>query len=167
MTPSTFSGFTGFLHPLGSRASLGTDLVFVSLFVVLPVLAWSIHLVRSQKRYQLHKRVQVSLSIALLVAIVVFEIDMRFLSDWQQRAIESPYWPGGVWQALGIHLFFAISTVILWTWVIWEALRQFPVPPQPGTHSTRHKVLARLAAADLLLTSVSGWVFYWIAFVAG
>jgi len=67
---------------------------------------------------------------------------------------------------LSIHLFFAISTVLLWIWVVWEALRRFPTPPAPAAHSRRHRVMGRLAAADLLLTSLTGWIFYWFAFVA-
>ena len=68
--------------------------------------------------------------------------------------------------ALGIHLVFAVSTLVLWVWVVWEALARFPSPPVPGSHGARHKVMARLAAADLLLTAITGSVFYWLAFVA-
>jgi hypothetical protein len=50
--------------------------------------------------------------------------------------------------------------------VVWEALVRFPSPPSPGSHGPRHRVMARLAAADLLLTAITGSVFYWLAFVA-
>ena len=66
-----------------------------------------------------------------------------------------------------MHLVFAVSTLVLWAWVVLEAWRRFPVPPQPGAHSARHRRMARLAAADLVLTAVTGTVFYWLAFVAG
>lgn len=68
--------------------------------------------------------------------------------------------------ALGIHLVFAVSTFVLWTWVVWEALARFPNPPLPGTHGPRHRRMARLAALDLVMTAVTGVVFYWMAFVA-
>ena len=68
--------------------------------------------------------------------------------------------------SLGIHLVFAISTLGLLVWVLWEALQKFPVPPTPGTHGPRHRGLARLAALDLVLTALTGTVFYWLAFVA-
>ena len=42
-----------------------------------------------------------------------------------------------------------------------------PSPPVPGPHSARHRWSARLAAADLACTAVTGIVFYWLAFVAG
>ncbi len=155
-------GMDGFL---GSRASLGTDLVFVALFAVLPLLAFGVQLAR-RRQYRWHKAMQLGIASALLAAIIVFEIDMRFVSGWKPRAVTSPWWPGGVWTALSIHLFFAISTVLLWIWVVWEALRRFPTPPAPAAHSRRHRVMGRLAAADLLLTSLTGWIFYWFAFVA-
>jgi uncharacterized membrane protein YozB (DUF420 family) len=68
--------------------------------------------------------------------------------------------------ALAIHLVFAVSTLVLWVWVLWEAFLRFPVPPMPGSHGGRHRFMARLAAIDLMLTAVTGTVFYWLAFVA-
>ena len=158
-----YSGIDGFL---GSRASLGMDVVLVGLVALLPVLAWSIRAVR-RGHYDLHKRLQIFIVSALLVAIIVFEIDVRLVSDWRVRAAASPWWPGGVLTALGIHLVFAVSTFVLLAWVVWEAVTRFPVPPRPGTHGPRHRLMGRLAAIDLAITAVTGGIFYWLAFVAG
>jgi uncharacterized membrane protein YozB (DUF420 family) len=163
-------GIDGFL---GTRASVGMDVVLVGLVALLPVLAWSIALVR-RGRYLAHKRLQLFIVAALLAAILVFEIDVRLLSDWKARAAGGPpwgvernaWWPVGVFVALGIHLVFAISTLVLWAWLVWEALTRFPAPPVPNAHGPRHRFMARLAAADLVLTAVTGTVFYWLAFVA-
>lgn len=157
-----FPGVDGFL---GSRASLGMDVVLVGLLALLPVLAWSIHLVR-RGRYAAHKRMQLAIVALLALAIVVFEIDIRLVSDWKPRARPSPYWPGGVLAALAVHLVFAISSLGLLVWVVVEALQRFPVPPAPGTHGARHRLHARLAAADLVLTALTGSLFYWLAFVS-
>ncbi|MFM7207431.1 MAG: DUF420 domain-containing protein [Planctomycetaceae bacterium] len=169
-TTSAARGLDGFL---GTRASFGMDVVLVGLLALLPVLAWSVALVR-RGRYAAHKRLQLFIVAALLAAIVVFEIDIRLFSDWRVRAAgggpwggePNAWWPRGVLVALGVHLVFAISTLVLWAWVVWEALSRFPVPPAAGTHGPRHRRMARLAAADLLLTAVTGSVFYWLAFVA-
>jgi uncharacterized membrane protein YozB (DUF420 family) len=86
---------------------------------------------------------------------------------WQDRAAgvvggtPSPR----VWAALYIHLFFAVTTVVLWPVVIVRALRNFPSPPAPSPHSLWHRRWGRIAAIDLLLTAVTGWVFYVLAFV--
>jgi putative membrane protein len=163
--PSAFPGLDGLFAPLGSRGSLGMDVVVLGLVALLPVLAWSIAAVR-QGRYRLHKRLQLVIVTALAVAIVFFEIDVRLLSDWKERARPSGWWPGGVLWALGIHLVFAVSTFVLWVWVVWEALARFPSPPVPGSHGPRHRLMARLAALDLALTALTGGIFYWLAFVA-
>jgi len=160
-----FPGVSGFLAPWGSRASLGMDVVLVGLLALLPVLALSVRAVRAG-RYAVHRRLQLFIAIALALAIVVFEIDVRLVSDWRLRARPSPYWPGGVLAALAIHLVFAVSSLVLWVWVLWEALRRFPNPPAPGGHGARHRRMARLAALDLALTAVTGCGFYWLAFVA-
>jgi len=155
-------GIDGFL---GTRASLGLDVVLVGLLATLPVLGLSIAAVRAH-RYAVHKMLQLGIVAALLAAIVVFEVDIRLVSDWRLRAAESPFWPVGVLWSLGIHLVFAVSTLVLWTWVVWEAVRRFPSPPEPGSHGPRHRRMARLAALDLMATAVTGVIFYWLAFVS-
>ncbi len=165
------------------------DLVFLAMFAVLPVLAWSIWQVRVHRRFGLHKRVQLTLAAVLLVTVVLFEIDMRFLSGWRPRATPSPYYasvyatdpvsyevccellgfdcvPGWVFRMLAIHLVFAGSTALLWVLVVVQALRHFPHPPLPGPHSRIHRLLGWMATVDMAMTALTGWIFYWLAFVA-
>ncbi len=161
------SGIDGFL---GTRATLMLDFVVVAMFAVLPVLGWSIYLVKYRAKYALHKRIQLTLGLVLLVTVLLFEADMR-VNGWRDRALASPYighdgsldW---VTTALGIHLCFAVTTSALWAVVIAQALRYFPTPPAPNAHSRWHRRYAKLAAIDLLMTAVTGWIFYWLAFVA-
>jgi putative membrane protein len=162
-----YEGLDGFL---GTRASLMLDVVFLAMFAVLPVLAWSIWQVRYRRRYTLHKRVQLALGAVLAVAVTLFELDMR-INGWEDRAEKSPYFgtatePGLVYRALWVHLCFAVTTAILWIAVIVAALRWFPNPPAPGAHTSRHVFWGRLAALDLACTALTGWLFYWLAFVA-
>jgi uncharacterized membrane protein YozB (DUF420 family) len=67
---------------------------------------------------------------------------------------------------LAIHLFFAVTTTVLWLAVIVRALRKFPSPPAPCDHSASHMFWGRLAAIDMALTALTGWIFYYLAFVA-
>ncbi len=155
---------------LGTRASLMLDVVALAMVVLLPVLGFSIYLVKYRRRYALHKTIQLTLGAALLVTVVLFEADMR-INGWLHRAAASPYgaqkssidW---VSTALYVHLFFAVSSALLWVVVIVRALRNFPSPLQPGAHSAWHRRFATLAAIDMVCTGVTGWVFYWMAFVA-
>jgi uncharacterized membrane protein YozB (DUF420 family) len=163
MSEPDYPGIDGFL---GTRAALTVDLLVVSMLFVVLVLGWSVFQARYRRRFQLHKRVQLTLAAVLLVTVALFEIDIR-LHGWQSRAAGAiggeP--PMVVWYALYVHLVCALSTVVLWPVVIFLALRHFPNPPRPGPHSRVHVPLARLAAVDMVLTAVTGWVFYWLAFV--
>ena len=163
MNDIVFPGIDGFL---GTRASLTLDILCVAMLVANLVLAWSIYQVKVRRRFALHKWTQLALSAILLTVVVLFEIDIR-LHGWQDRASGSV---GGqadpvVWYALYAHLFFAVTSVVLWPVTIYLALRNFPVPPRPGPHSRIHVPLARVAAADMVLTTITGWTFYWLAFV--
>lgn len=162
-----YPGIDGFL---GTRASFMLDVVFLAMFVVVPVMGWSIYQVKYRRRYLLHKRVQLSLALVLLVAVTLFEADMR-IHGWQQRATPSPYFSaespyGWANVALWIHLCFAVTTAILWIVVTIGALRKFPSPPQPSAHSPTHMLLGKLAAIDMACTAITGWVFYYLAFAA-
>jgi putative membrane protein len=158
-----YPGFDGFL---GTRASFMLDVVFLAMFVIVPALVWSVYLVKVKRRYALHKRLQVMLGSVLLVAVTLFEIDMRW-HGWVLRAADSPYSADGTVQyVLWVHLCFAVSTALLWVVVMYRALKNMPSPPSPCPHSVWHKRWGWIAAIDMLLTSITGWAFYWLAFAA-
>ena len=155
-------GLAGFL---GTRASLMLDVVALAMLAVLPVLGFSIWLVK-RGHYVWHKRIQLTLALVLLATVVAFEVDMRFVTDWRAHAKGSPYYATWVMPSLGIHLVFSVSTAALWIYVVTAALIKMPNPPGPSPYGPRHKFWARLAAIDMTLTAVTGWIFYWLAFVA-
>lgn len=163
MSDSGFPGIDGFL---GTRAPLILDVLCLAMLVVVTVLAWSIYQVKYRYRYSLHKWTQVTLGVILLTVVILFEIDIR-LHGWQERAAGQlgAQAPSAAVTALYIHLVFAVSTVLLWPTVIVLALRKFPSPPVPGPHSRIHVPLARIAAIDMVLTTITGWIFYYVAFV--
>jgi uncharacterized membrane protein YozB (DUF420 family) len=152
------------------RGSLMLDVVFLAMFAVVPLLAVSLYLVKG-RNYRIHKQLQLGMATVLLVAVLLFEIDIR-VNGWMERAAPSPYFdpaakftsPAGI--ALAIHLSFAVPTLFLWIWVVVQALRKFSRPPTPGPHSRWHARTGWLAAAGMTLTAVTGWIFYWMAFVA-
>lgn len=178
-TPS-YPSIDGFL---GARGSLMLDVVFLAMFAVLPILAVSIWLVK-RGHFQAHKRIQVALGIVLLVSVVAFEVDIRLMdfteveyqghsvNGWEIRALESPYFdPAAKWTCVAgvsliIHLFFAVPTAALWVYVIVMALRKFPSPPLPSAYSHSHKFWGWLAALEMTFTALTGWIFYYLAFVA-
>ena len=90
------------------------------------------------------------------------EVD-TFKKEW--RASASPFYPDIVMALLYVHLFFAVTTAVLWSFVVIQAYRHFPQPPLPGPYSARHRLWGWLAAIDMALTAATGWTFYVLAFV--
>jgi putative membrane protein len=153
---------------LPSRGSFMLDVVFLAMFAVLPVLAYSIYLVKQRRAYALHKRIQITLAAVLLVTVTAFEVDLNFVTkDWRPLAEPSRFYDAGwVDRCLWVHLAFAVPTPLLWVFVIVQGLRYFPNPPQPNAYSRRHARWAWLATVSMFFTAVTGWLFYWMAFVA-
>lgn len=141
------------------------DVVVVAMAGVLAVLAWSVIQVR-RGRFTLHKRTQILLSAALLAVVAAFELEIR-IYGWEDRAAGAI---GGqasptVWGMLYLHLIFAVSSFVLWPTVLVLAIRRFPVPPKPSEYSPRHRLMARVAAIDMTLTALTGWAWYYVAFM--
>jgi len=163
MTPLLLAQNAGFLP---TRGSVMIDFVFVAMFAVILVLAYSIYLVRVSKQFNLHKWIQIALAAILLIAVVAFEVDVQFFTDWEALAEPSQFGMLTVKILLWIHLLFAVPTPFIWGVVIWMGLSRFPSPPVPGPHSETHRKLGWIAAIGMLMTAITGWIFYYAAFVA-
>ena len=157
---------------LGFDSSLMLDVVVCALVLVVPVIIYSLYLVKVRRNYALHAAIQTTLAFVLLVVVVAFEVDMRLHGGWQNIVNKNPEAPRLVGEALSqvrtvllVHLVFAVSTPLLWITTLVLAWRRFANPPQPGLHSRIHKTLGWLATLDLVLTSVTGLGFYYLAFV--
>jgi putative membrane protein len=155
---------------LGYKASLMLDVVVCALAVVVPTLLASLYAVKMRRNYRLHKALQISLGLLLLAAVGLFEIDMRLHGgiDGILAKRSRPLMPGersSFDSLLYVHLFFAVSTVVLWATTLILALKRIPNPPVPCNHSRLHKRLGWLSAADITLTSVTGLMVYYYGFV--
>ncbi|QDU63831.1 hypothetical protein Pan216_47120 [Planctomycetes bacterium Pan216] len=148
-----------------SRASFMLDVVATAMVAILPVLTWSIYLVKARQNYLLHKRVQVTTGVVLLLAVILFELDIR-IYGWRHLATESPYYDTILFPFLYFHVTLACLTTLLWIVTIAGALRRFASPPVPGPYSSTHKWLGWSAAIGMYFTGVTGWTFYWMAFIA-
>jgi len=155
---------------LGYKASLMLDVVVCALVVVVPTLLVSLYAVKIRRNYRLHKTLQIALGVLLLAAVGLFEVDMRInggidgILAKRSRPL-SPGERGSFDSLLYVHLFFAVSTVVLWATTLVLALKRMPTPPAPSEHSRLHKRLGWLAAADITLTSATGLMVYYFGFV--
>lgn len=151
---------------LPNRASGTLDFVVVAMVLVLLALGFSIYQVRVKKNPKLHRAIQLITAAILLVTLIGFEVDIR-MNGWREMAKASPYFESGVvsW-SLWIHLMFAIPTPFVWAGVIWFGLTRFRSSFQAGDYNRRHRMWGRIGAVFMLMTAVTGWVFYYLAFVA-
>lgn len=159
----------GFLGYDGSTFML--DFVVTALVLIVPALLVSLYLVKVRRNYTAHRNLQLALAGVLLIAVIAFEIDIRAHGGWQEivgsrRIPLSADQIETAKQTLYVHLIFAISTPLLWATTIALALKRMPQPPAPCEHSRLHKTLGWLSVIDLVLTSATGLLFYYRAFIA-
>ena len=145
------------------------DFVAVAMLGVFVILTYSIYLIRYQKNAVLHRNIQIATAIVLTLALVAFEVDVRFITNWRALAESSAYFDSGiVGRWLFIHLLFAIPTPIIWAIVIFMALKKFKHGFQSSdpNYNKLHRISGRIAAAFMYLTATTGLIFYYLAFVA-
>ena len=153
---------TGFIPY--SRASLVFDVVFVSLFFLVILVGISL-LAVMRGHYRIHKGCQIASTAALGCVLLYFEVDIR-TSGWTHLAIPSPYYHTILFPFLYLHIGVAAISVFLWSRTLLCALRHFSRRPTPGIYSTTHRQQGAWAMGSLLATAVTGWIFYWMAFVS-
>lgn len=146
------------------RGSVMLDVVFLAMFAIIPILMLSVTLAR-RKRFRAHRNLQVATAIVLLLAVVAFEIDMRFVTDWRALAKDSAL-QSACYPLLYLHLIFAIPTPILWTLIIVTALRNFDQNFQAPAYRLWHRQLGWLGIGLMMGTAITGIIFYVAAFIA-
>lgn len=160
---------------LGYPTTFMLDFVVCALVLIVPLLLYSLWLVKVRRRFLAHKRLQIALGLILLVAVSAFEIDVQLVhGGWEQIVSRQNLAPEllqakivSVRPWLLVHLVFAISTPLLWAATITLALLKFGKDARPGKHSSLHKILGWLSTVDITLTSVTGLLFYYHAFMQG
>ena len=158
---------------LGYPTTFMLDFVVCALALIVPLLLWSLWLVKFHRRYVVHKRMQIALGIVLLLAVTAFEVDVQMVhGGWENIVARQPLSPevltakiNDVRPWLLVHLVFAVTTPLLWIVTITLALLRFENPPAPGRHSRLHRILGWASTIDITLTSVTGLLFYYVAFV--
>ncbi len=156
---------------LGYQSTFMLDFVVTALVLIVPALMTSLYLVKVRRNYVAHRNLQLVLGGVLLVAVAAFEVDVQWVhGGWEKIVAErtpalSAEALDAVKRALGIHLWFAISTPVLWVVTITLALRRMPNPPAPCQHSRLHKTLGWVSVIDLVITSATGLFFYYRAFM--
>lgn len=151
------------------NAPLMMDVVIIALLFVTPGLIYGLILVH-QKKYALHAKVMTALGVAVFLVVIAFEIDLRIHGGIEKildTIGRTKAYTDGFRTLLNIHLFFAITTCIIWIITMVGAIKNFSFDnPQPNAYSKIHKTLGRLTVLDILGVATTGVAVYYFAFVA-
>lgn len=145
---------------LGTRADLLMDIVIVALLAVVPIVLYNWSLARRQQ-FAKHKALQVTLAVLLAVVVGLFEYNLRLQGGIFEATKASAYAGTATlnfW--IYFHAFFAVTTLLIWAWLIVVSLRRFPTPPEPGAFSRTHRRWGRIGMVWMLTTGVTSLPVY-------
>ncbi len=143
---------------LGTRADTIVDTVMIT-SALLPVLLFIIIRFAHKERYDLHKWSQILLFTVVNLLVIALEVDIRF--GGMDQVIEQSKYFGTDTLAIVfiVHLLFAVSSTLLWFWLIIVSVRRYPVH-----FRFPHKKYGILVYIDILLTVITGWILYAMVF---
>lgn len=152
--------FDGFL---GTRADGFVDALLV-LFVVAPCLLWAAFRLARAGRHRAHRNLQVGLLIAVVVAVVLLELDIRF-TDLTQGARASPLYGSRLLAVtFATHVTVAVATLGSWLALVLRSWGQF-AKALPGGFSSAHRLWGKVTFVGVCLTSMTGFCLYSVVFV--
>ncbi|MEZ6096791.1 MAG: DUF420 domain-containing protein [Pirellulaceae bacterium] len=153
---------------LPTRGTFMLDFVVIAMFGVSALLLASVFMVRNGKRYDFHKRLQTILGVVLLITVIAFEVDIQFVKPhWRDLAKESAFFESGwVDRSLIFHLLFAVPTPFVWGFLIFSAYRNMGPKYENTAYRSKHRRMGWIGTVLMLMTAVTGWVFYYVSFVA-
>ena len=149
---------------LGTEAPFMMDVVMIALLFINPALFWSIQQAK-QGKLELHKKVQITLAVVLLIAVILFEVEIR-LANGIVNIIGEEKYTNLFRIVLYIHIFFSVTTTIIWSILIFKACKLYTPQGFPDHYTATHKKLGWTGALDLLLTTLTGFLVYYLGFIA-
>lgn len=150
----------------GARCDIFMDIVIASMVIILPLLWYSFNKVKSEKAYGLHKKIQLTMFLVLLVVVLLFEYDMKQNGGIFEMVKGSQY-EGTFFLNFTIyfHTFLSITTSLIWTLLILISLVKFDRSPKPNKFSKTHKFWGRIGMWDMALTCITGLMLYVFGFI--
>lgn len=147
----------------GTRADFIIDSILI-FFIAAPfIMYFSLRLAKSGK-HRTHRKIQVGLLLAMLIAVLILELSIRFgsVTDAVAASAFADTWI--LFVIFSVHLSVAVPTLLSWitlTIFSWSRFLQI----LPGGFSFRHILWGRLTFFGLCLTSATGFGLYVMEFV--
>jgi putative membrane protein len=137
----------------GARCDILMDIVVVSMAVILPLLWYSYKKVRHERKYKVHKNIQLTMFVILFFVVLLFEYDMKQNGGIFEMVKGSPY-EGTFFLNFMIyfHTFLSITTSLIWIILVIASLIKFGKNPRPGKFSKTHRLWGKIGMWDMALT---------------
>lgn len=150
---------------LGTRADVLMDVVFVATLATPFIVAWGVRFA-SKGNYARHRAVQTTLLAVLLVAVILFEVDVRLSGGSGSLMKGSSYAGTGLLRGITlVHVLGNVATFILWLWLVVKSRRRFGTPELPGPFTATHKRAGSVVFGGLVFGAVSAVAMYVLGFV--
>ncbi|MBU1659772.1 DUF420 domain-containing protein [bacterium] len=147
---------------LGTSSPFYMD--FITLyFGLLPFLMGAAIFMAVKKQYELHYKMQLAIFIVTLIVVVIFEIGVRISGGFSAFMQESSANYSWMVSFLIVHILVAIASVIMWTILIYTAVKQYKLQTQSFVKS--HKKLGKIVYLGMSLTSAMGVLIYYFIFM--
>lgn len=148
---------------LGQRGDALIDIGMLSIIAVVPVLIWSWALAR-RKAWVQHKQVQLTTAVVLGIVVLLFEIDLNRSGGIFAVTAGSPFEGTAVlnfW--IWTHTAFAISSTLVWLFLVIASLVKFPKNPVPAAFPT-HRYFGRAGMILMLGSGLTAVPLYYYGF---
>ncbi|MFZ5438477.1 MAG: DUF420 domain-containing protein [Myxococcota bacterium] len=148
----------------GTRADLLMDVILVATLSTPFILAWAISLAK-KGQHQKHRVVQVTLLVVLLLAVGLFETEIRLSGGSGSLMKGSSY--AGTWWLRGIllaHVLANVVTFFTWLVLVFRSGKRFGTE-LPGAFTPSHRRVGKLVFAGTVFGAVSALIMYVLGFV--
>ncbi|HHD83792.1 MAG TPA: DUF420 domain-containing protein [Campylobacteraceae bacterium] len=143
---------------LGTRGDIIVDTVMLA-SAALPFLLFIAIRFARKERYDLHKWSQITLITIVILLVIALELDIRF-GGLYEVIEQSRYYGSDMLTAIFVvHLFFAVSSTLLWLWLIVISAKRYPVH-----FRFPHKKYGLIVFGDVVMTVITGWILYAMVF---
>jgi uncharacterized membrane protein YozB (DUF420 family) len=141
----------------GTRADAFMDVTIVLLTVLPFAMLFAFRLAR-RRRVATHRSLQIGLLLAVLTALVLFELDIR-MSGGTTAFVAQSRFGALVMPLLRFHIAIATVTFLSWLSLILASIKRYE-RVLPGAFSARHRAWGKLTFVGVCLLSSSGAALY-------
>ena len=147
---------------LGTSAPLYMDVITVY-FGLLPFLMAMAVYMAIKKKFDLHFKAQLAIYVMTIMVVVLFEVGVRVSGGFAFFMQESNANYDYMLTFLLAHVLIAFVSVVLYTLVVYSAIREYKLNHKPMLKS--HRKFGKLAFFGMTVTSITGVMVYYFLFV--